>query len=132
MSDQDFFFDEDEKADEEVAEKPARKQASGKPAPRQTAARQSAAGYGGGQSVTMTVAALIAVVALLVGVIIGILIPAGASTTTPSPAASDAGSMTAPQLSDEQIQSGVMPEGHPPISGAEGMTGTVEATGTTE
>ncbi len=127
MSDQDFFFDEDEKVDEEVAEKPASKKANGKPAPRQTAPRQSAAGYsGGGQSVTMTVASLIAVVALLVGVIIGILIPAGASTPT-SPAANTSGSVSAPQLTDEQIQGGV-PEGHPDISGM--ATGTAEATTT--
>lgn len=134
MSDQDFFFDEDETGDEEVAEKPARKAASSKPAPRQSASKQPAASAASvGQTVTMTVAGLIAVVALLVGVIIGILIPAGGSTsTTTSPAST--GSMSAPELTDEQIQQGTLPQGHPDISnmGANGAvpTGTVEATTT--
>ncbi len=69
MSDQDFFFDEDETAEDAASEKPARKQAAPRPQTRSAGAAPAV------QSVSVTVAALIGVVALLAGIIVGILIP---------------------------------------------------------
>lgn len=113
MSDQDFFFEDEERPTE-----PARasaKPASGSPAKAATAAPGALATV---QTVSVTVAALAAVCALLVGVIIGILIPRSggvASSRTTLPPAT-----TAPQLSPEELGSGELPAGHPDIGGMGG------------
>jgi len=123
VSDQDFFFDEEEQA----AEKPAAK-ATERPA-RAEGAKPVATGSttSTAQSVSMTVAALIGVVALLAGVVIGILIPAGADTTVPEPTTT--GTQAAPQLSPEQLESGQMPPGHPQVGAPTGeATGSAPAT----
>ncbi|MCL4079314.1 hypothetical protein MX659_06930 [Coriobacteriia bacterium Es71-Z0120] len=117
MSDQDFFFDEEESETPKKAEKKA---ASARPAQKTVAPAKQQVFQ---QSVSMTVAALVAVIALLLGVIIGILIPTGGSGTT-----TDTGAV-APQLTPEQLQSGQLPPGHPDISG---MTGGQAATGTSQ
>ena len=121
MSDQeDFFFDEEEKpAEPKKAPAPRSKAAAGVAAP-------SAASSFGGQSVTMAVAGLIAVCALLVGVIIGILV--GGTDNVPAPSATTGTGVQqpAPQLTDEQLKGGQLPEGHPTIPSAE-PTATGEA-----
>lgn len=128
MSDQDFFFDEDEKA----AEKPAKragKSAATKSAPAK-AAKAAPAQSSMGVELTWTTTALIAVVTLLLGVIIGYAIPKGA--TVSETATTPPGTVAAPQLSPEQMQSGELPEGHPDIGavgGSTGATGSTEATG---
>ncbi|MCG2807955.1 MAG: hypothetical protein L6413_06770 [Coriobacteriia bacterium] len=107
MSDQDFFFDEEEQAEDKSAKTAERvERAATEKAPAVPAA--------GMQSVSMTVASLIGVVALLVGIIIGIIIPAGASTGVPAPTSTGTGA-AAPQLSPEELQSGELPSGHPDI-----------------
>jgi len=128
VSDQDFFFDEDEAPAEKPAAKSAAKPAGAKAqasAPRTTTAAVPA----GAQSVTMAVAGLIGVVALLVGIIVGILIPTGGSTAVTPPTTGvpsmGTGGTQAPPLSEDALQ-GEMPPGHPPI----GDTGGGEATDT--
>lgn len=125
MSDQDFFFDEEENETPAKAEKkaPTPRQARTPSAPAKQQVFQ--------QSVSVTVASLVAVIALLLGVIIGFLIPRGGTTSTPA----DTG-VVAPQLTPEQLQSGQLPPGHPDISGMMGgqaatgtATGAAEATG---
>ncbi len=130
MSDQDFFFDEDETP----AEKPAAKSASGRkdstPAPAVRQKAMTTVSASRTQTVTMTVAALIAVVALLVGVIIGILIPTGGAQPVPSPVTAPApGTGVARPLAPEELE-GDLPAGHPDIGGMTG--GAVTPTGTTE
>jgi hypothetical protein len=129
VSDQDFFFDEDEAPAQKPEAKSAAKPAGAKAqasAPR----TKTAAVPAGAQSVTMTVAGLIGVVALLVGIIVGILIPTG-GTQAGSPAGgmppgvggTGTGQQVRP-LTPEELEGG-MPEGHPPV----GEMGE-EATGT--
>jgi len=127
VSDQDFFFDDEEQAAKPAA-KPAAKQASGTKAP--AATRPKAAVPAGAQTVTMTVAGLIGVVALLVGIIIGILIPTGQQQTGSPAGGMPSLSQPAPPLSDEAMQGG-LPEGHPDIGGMTGgeATTTPEAEG---
>jgi len=122
VSDQDFFFDEED--DAKPAAKGGSKTASGSKGAR---APQPAAAPGSSfftQSVTMAVTSLVAVIALLVGLIVGILIPTGGATPqTASPAAT-----VAPTLTEDQLNSGELPAGHPPVSGV--ATESAEATGT--
>lgn len=134
MSDQDFFFDEEEK--------PAQKQT---PASSKSGSKQTSAGskpdnkqpakvtpksapapqQSGGIELTWTVVALIGIVALLVGVIVGYAIPKGStadSTGLPTQAA--------PQLSPDQLESGQLPPGHPNIGGgSSAATGSATTTG---
>ncbi len=130
MSDQDFFFDEDDQPAEKPAEKaaatPAQKTTSGTTAAPRPASRAAA------QTVSYTVAGLIGVCTLLLGVIIGLALPSDdvASSTTSNPLIS-APVQDAPQLSPEQMQAGVMPEGHPPVDGGEAAP-TETATGTVD
>jgi hypothetical protein len=124
VSDQDFFFDEDETSAEKPAAKPATKSAAGsKPASSAPRPKPAAAPFGA-QTVTMTVAGLIGVVALLVGIIIGILIPTGATqVTSPSAPVPGMGSTPAPPLSEDALQ-GDLPPGHPPLGDMGGETAT--------
>lgn len=120
MSDQDFFFDEDEatpatKGAPKMAPKAAAKGAS----PAKPAAAPVEPSSGGSffdQSLTMTVAALLMVIALLVGVIIGFFL---GGAMTPSAAASG----TPGQLSQDQINQG-LPAGHVPVDPAATATTT--------
>lgn len=123
MSDQDFFFDEDEAPAKETAPKKAGSsdKAAAKAAPAAGAATAV-------QTVSMSVAALIGVIALLAGVIIGIVIPVGGGANVPAPTGvqtpgAPGGDSAAPQLSPDQLNSGELPEGHPPIGGGEGGQG---------
>ncbi|TDB38707.1 MAG: hypothetical protein D9V44_03190 [Actinobacteria bacterium] len=122
MSDQDFFFDEEEDA------KPTPKKAQGKQG--QTPARSAAPAQASffAQDVPMLIAALMTVIALLVGLLVGLVIPtggqAGVSNTAQTGAAVGAG--TAPQLTQDQINSGQIPPNHPDLSG---MTGSGTASG---
>ena len=126
MSDQDFFFDDDEAPAEKPAAKSAAKPAGAKA---QTSAprTKTAAVPAGAQSVTMTVAALIGVVALLVGIIIGILIPTGGPQVAAPPSSGVPGMGTggtqAPPLSEQDLQ-GEIPPGHPPIGDMTGGEAT--------
>ncbi len=120
MSDQDFFFDEEEDA------KPAPKKA-------QVAQKQSAAPVvaSGGQSffeqdVPMLIAALMTAIALLVGILVGVLIPTGSKVANSSTSAPTA---PAPQLTQDQINSGQIPANHPDLGG---MTGSGVASGSAE
>jgi len=129
VSDQDFFFDEED--DAKPAAKGGSKAASGsKPAAGSKGARapQPAAVTGGSlftQSVTMAVTSLVAVIALLVGLIIGILIPSGgAAPQSASPTAT-----VAPTLTEDQLNSGQMPAGHPPVGGTTTESATATGTG---
>ena len=123
MSDQDFFFDEDEKpAKSQSKSAPAKKPASS-PAKGGSKAAPAAPA----QSVTYSIAALIGVAALLLGVIIGILLPidvGGAQTATPDAGLTQTGAVPAPQLTPEQMQSGQLPPGHPSV----GATGSATTT----
>lgn len=131
MSDQDFFFDEDEKptAKSQSKNAPAKKPASSSA----KAGSTKPAAAAPAQSVTYTIAALIGVAALLLGVIVGILLPinvGGAGTTaTPNAGLTTTGQSQAPQLTPEQMQSGQLPPGHPSIgSGSTGATGSATTT----
>ena len=143
MSDQDFFFDEEETTPAEAA-KPSSKSAgktapARSSAPKSTPARtpgpaaQSAPAATGEKQVSLTVAALMTVVGVLLGVIIGFLLPGGGTTATPStgtPAAVSGTGSTAPQLSEEQLTSGELPAGHPPVESMGGSSETSETTTT--
>jgi hypothetical protein len=132
VSDQDFFFDEDEKPAKGTPAKgaPAKsssKSSSAKPA---AASSKSAPQATGGLELTWTITALIGVVALLLGVIVGYAIPKGADIAEPvAPAQSQT---NAPQLTPEQLSTGELPAGHPAIGGASGAaTGSAASSGTT-
>lgn len=130
MSDNDFFFEDDQKAEPAPKAKPAGASAkkpapSGavtkKPAPKSSARPVAPRGeMVEQQSVTITIAVLIAVVALLVGMIVGMFIGramvpevvSNPTTPTGTPMGGTMGSGSAPVLTDEQIEQG-MPEGHP-------------------
>lgn len=125
MSDQDFFFEDEEQPAEEAAPKSASKSGGSKSAAKPAA---SAAAPVAQQTVTMTVAGLVAVCALLVGVIIGLVIPRQPTATVGG--SGTTGTTTAPQLSPEQMEGGSLPAGHPDITGMGGATGTPAATTT--
>jgi hypothetical protein len=131
VSDQDFFFDEDEqpKAADKAAKPEATKSAAAKPSAKAAPAAPAAPA---GQMVTTTVAGLIGVVALLAGLVIGILLPVGGTTPTAStqvPAAVT-GTQSAPQLTPEQLQGSELPPGHPDVGSMGGGSGA--ATGSAE
>ena len=118
MSDQDFFFDDDEAAgDADAPDKAQSKTPVKRPRPAAAAAVPA-----GQQSVTITIAGLIGVVALLLGVVIGLLIPTGGNqATSPAPVPPPSGQQAAP-LSPEQLEGG-MPPGHPDIGDMNGGEG---------
>jgi hypothetical protein len=116
VSDQDFFFDEDEA--------PAAKAAS---AVASDPAVSTDAVPFTEQSVTVVIAGLLMVISLLVGAIIGFLMGGSASPVVSGvPAASAPAGATGTEpgpLTNEQIQGG-MPSGHPAV-------GATDAAGTT-
>lgn len=112
MSDQDFFFDEDERPAAKTGGKKA--STSGKassPAPRDEALVTA-------QGVAPIVVVLIGVIGLLLGAVIGLFIgkgmatPAGTASNIGVPAASV---IPAPQLTEEQLSTGELPSGHPQV-----------------
>ncbi len=128
MSDQDFFFDDDKpadkasKSDKTPAKKPSG--ASTRPAAKSSGSKQPVPESG--QSVTMTMAIMFAVIGLLVGVIVGLFVGnmmnAGSSAVLPASGGS------APALSQDQLNGGQLPAGHPSVGGATGG-GTGAGTG---
>ncbi len=127
MSDQDFFFDE-----EDGAKQPAKatSAAKSKPVAARPAAPTRASFFE--QSVSMSIAALMAVIALLVGVIVGFVIPTGGTTPPVTTTTGAVATETAPQLSEDQLKSGELPAGHPDLGGMSGngtTTGSATTTG---
>ncbi|MEI7814428.1 MAG: hypothetical protein WCJ13_06520 [Coriobacteriia bacterium] len=126
MSDQDFFFDEDEKPAKSGGNAPAKKAGS---SPSRTGSKSTASSAGAsaqGQSVSMTIAVLMAVIGILLGAVIGLFV--GKSMAVPSVAGTiGAGAATtqqAPQLTPDQLNSGELPAGHPSVGGAAAATPT--------
>lgn len=131
MSDKDFFFDdEDEKLEEDAAEKPGKKPAPAAAKSARPAAASPQASFWT-QTVTMSITSLVAAIALLLGVIVGIVLPVGdgGSSGVPDPATN--GAISAPALSEEQLQGG-LPEGHPPLEEVPGGEASGEPTGAAE
>jgi hypothetical protein len=131
VSDQDFFFDEDESEQKSPAKSQAKKSAPRKPA-QSRGSRPASSGSVMQQNVSMTVTALVSVVTLLVGVIVGIALPVGENDVPEPTVGADTFSGTAPELSPEELGSGELPEGHPDIGAMPGgvPTDTVEETAT--
>lgn len=137
MSDQDFFFDEDERSSapaKAAPSKPAGKASAARPQQKGATRPQTPAASSGSffeQKVPLSVASLLAVIGLLLGVIIGVLVAPGRGGAD---IGSPTGTSAAPPLSSEQLQSGELPPGHPDISGMTGTetTGTGETTGSVE
>jgi hypothetical protein len=116
VSDQDFFFEDDAKPAEKSDNKAKKATpASGSANKGGTRPAASPTGGGDGQSVTMTMAIMFAVIGLLLGVVIGLFIgnmvspPAAATVTSPS-------TQVAPVLTDEQMNAGQLPAGHPAVT----------------
>jgi hypothetical protein len=124
VSDQDFFFDEDEKpAAKSGAKKGSTAGKAAAPAA-QTAAPVDA------QSVTLMVAVLMGVIGVLLGVVIGLFIGKGMATpavvvdTAATTVETSSAAGTAPQLTQEQLDANKLPQGHPQIPGAGSTTAT--------
>jgi hypothetical protein len=138
VSDQDFFFDEDDaKPVEKTAPKkpsssarttgprkaPASKPSASKPSARTTPAPTAETGSFFDQDVNMAIAALLVVCGLLLGMALGLWIGetraagAVADTGLTAPAAATGGS-TAPPLTQDQLNSSQLPTGHPALGGA--------------
>jgi hypothetical protein len=119
VSDQDFFFDEDEapQAAPKSESKSSAKTTGKSPAPRP---RQNTSQASGGsffeQNVTMAVAGLMTVIGLLVGVIIGYVVAPDATGAVSNTGSLGTGA-AAPSLTEDQLNSGQLPAGHPDISG---------------
>ena len=147
MSDQDFFFDEDEATPAKGAKAPA-KGTSKTPAkaPEKAPSKVVSAPAGSGddvpfldRQVTMTILFLSVAIALLLGIVAGYLL-APAPTSLPTvnteatvPPASNSnpmggatttgtGSGAAPQLTPEQMNQGQLPAGHPSVGGGSSAT----------
>lgn len=121
MSDQDFFFDDEEQSE------PKAKEAAPKQTGKATAQGSASPSALSGIELTWTVTGLIAVVALLLGVIVGYAIPKSGNTV--GTVQTGSAGQTAPQLTPEQMSSGQLPAGHPDIGGAAGAPGTTGAAG---
>lgn len=141
MSDQDFFF-EDEEAETtdgkspKPGAKPTPAKSGSKPAPRPASKSGSAAAKAPqappsffDQTVTVAIASLLAVIALLLGVVIGYFVFSGSGQTV----VTAPGSITAPgatgtgtpaPLTQDQLNSGQLPAGHPKVGGSTVATPT--------
>ena len=128
MSDQDFFFDDDEKtaAKSDNKAKKAGTPSTSRPAAKTGARPAAAPAAASAQSVTMTMAILFAVIGLLLGVVIGLFI---GTTLNPSSAttANSPATVVAPTLTQEQMNAGQLPAGHPKVTGT-GASTTATAT----
>jgi hypothetical protein len=124
VSDQDFFFDEEDKpakdagsASKKAGTSPSRSGSGSTPS-------KSAASAAPAQTVSMTIAILIGVIGILLGAVIGLFV--GKSMAVPTvavtPGAGTGTTQQAPQLTPEQLQGGQLPAGHPSVGGA--ATGT--------
>ena len=117
VSDQDFFFDEDEKPAKSGGAVRCQEGGSIVFSQRVRVRPQAAAAPAAAQSVSMTVAVLIGVIGLLLGAVIGLFV--GKSMAVPTVAVTPgAGTGTgttqqAPQLTPEQLQGGELPAGSP-------------------
>jgi hypothetical protein len=116
VSDQDFFFDDDEKPAAKSDNKTAKK--AGAPASRP--ASKGTPAPAPAQSVTMTMAILFAVIGVLLGVVIGLFVgnmlnPVGTNAVAPA-------ATVAPTLTQDQLNSGQLPAGHPAITGGASST----------
>jgi hypothetical protein len=119
VSDQDFFFDED---DSGSAGKPSAKGSTGAKVAAAASAKATTPAAAApsifDQNITMAVAALLMIIALLIGVILGFFL--GQSTAAPTavstiPAASGTGTGATPApLTPEQMNQG-LPAGHVPV-----------------
>jgi hypothetical protein len=125
VSDQDFFFDEDDKpaakSDDKSGSKPAAKKGSGTSSAKTTPTRSSApAPEADVQSVSLIVAVLLAVIGVLIGVVIGLFVGKSMAVAPAVVAGTTSGttSSQAPQLTTEQLNSGTLPSGHPAVPGA--------------
>lgn len=127
MSDQDFFFDEDEQPKKDAPKGSAKQ--GGNSSGSKASSAPSAAAAAPAQNVSMTVTVLAAVVALLLGIIVGIFV--GRSTAAPVPGITgtptNTGAVQAPQLSPEQLQGGELPPNHPDIGGGAPGGSTAES-----
>ncbi|HEY3317498.1 MAG TPA: hypothetical protein VGK50_03640 [Coriobacteriia bacterium] len=137
MSDQDFFFDEEDekpaKAEKAApAKAPGRKASAATSSPAAKTPSRPAPASGGGsffdQEVNMGIASLVVVIALLLGMLLGVFIGqsrANNAALLNVPAATNTGGGSAPPLSQDQLKSGQLPAGHPSI-GATGSTTTTK------
>jgi len=128
--DQDFFFDDDEVSEEQSSAASKKRRAS------HVAENPSHAGETtASRMVAASTAVAIGVAGLALGFAIGVIVPFGTSASAPPPAATGQpasagtgeapqapmGGQMAPELTDEQLESGRMPEGHPDISEMEDL-----------
>jgi hypothetical protein len=124
VSDQDFFFDEDDKPAKGSGSSPAKKTGTTTSRSGSSSANRGAAAPASVQTVSMTVAVLIGVIGILLGAVIGLFV--GKSLAVPTvavaPGAGTSTTQQAPQLTPEQLQGGQLPAGHPSVGGA--ATGT--------
>jgi len=133
MSDQDFFFDDDEVVEEIVETKPAKAEKAAKKDKNASVAKELAADEEvvEGLVITPAICALIGLIALLLGIIIGIFIGWSLTPTTtpvsntPSINGGGMGGMSnAPVLSEDELKQQGMPADHPDISGMGDVGGT--------
>ena len=143
MSDQDFFSEgEETEADRKVtkandkgakatpakssANRPAAKSGSGSTAAKSSASKAPQAQPSFfDQSVTMAMAILLAVVGLLLGVIVGYFVFSGGGSQStavapgsfPTPSTTGTGT-AAPPLTQDQLNKGQLPAGHPKVGGS--------------
>jgi hypothetical protein len=120
VSDQDFFFDEEEESAKPAPQTESKGSAktvgkSPAPRPRQTASPSASGGSFFEQNVSMAVAGLMTVIGLLIGVILGYVVAPDAVATNTG--ITGTGTGTAPSLTQDQLNSGSLPAGHPDISG---------------
>lgn len=154
MSDQDFFFDDDEpkptKSTKSAKAAPGRTSASGSSKPSVSSSKSPAKNApakdavhtpvpSGGfmdQSMSMPIVSLLVVIGLLVGVIVGFLIGGGMQSQTPAITGTGAigagttgtgttgGATTNPGQLTPEQIQKGLPSGHPAVGGATGATGT--------
>jgi hypothetical protein len=134
VSDEDFFFDEDDERPSEQAEQAddGEQQAddgeqpatSSIPETESTSSQPSAEPHG----VSMTIALLLAVIALLTGIVIGLLINTRVAPSGAGSSKVDLNNIAIPPLSQDQMNSG-MPSDHPDVNGGS-ATGGSSASGT--
>jgi hypothetical protein len=147
VSDQDFFSEgEQTEVDEKATKAPAKgvKSTAAKSSANRPASRPAAKGGSGtapksaaskapqpepsffDQTITMAMASLLAIIGLLLGVIIGYFIFSGGAGQVPSTPATGslqtpgttATGTAAPPLSQDQLNKGQLPAGHPQLPGS--------------
>jgi hypothetical protein len=118
VSDQDFFFDEDEKPAKSAGTSSA-KNAGSSPSRSGSSTTTKAAAPASAQSVSMTIAVLIGVIGILLGAVIGLFVGRSmavpSAALTPTTTTAPGTTQQAPQLTPEQLQGGQLPAGHPSV-----------------